>query len=161
MKHPSRARSGLGRRDLLRLVALTPVTAALTTACGSGKQQVDPLEAQAKSAESDAALARAIARAHPDLAGRAGSVASVRAQHATALRREIDRVNPPDPDKPKPRQPRQNAPASSAQATSAMSGRLRDTQGKAAQLVPGLPAYRAGLVGSVSASCAGLQEVLG
>ena len=161
MEQPSRAGSGLGRRDLLRLAALVPAAAALSTACGTGEQQADPLEALVRSAESDAALARAVARAHSALAGRAGTVASVRTEHAKALRQERDRVNPPDPDEPKPPPPRVRAPASQAQASSEMSGRLRDAQGRAAALVPGLPQYRAGLVGSVSASCAGLLEVLG
>lgn len=159
MTHPSRARSGLGRRDLLRLAAMAPAAAALS-ACGSGPQ-ADPLQALAHSAESDAALARAVARAHSDLAGPAGSVAAVRAAHAQALHREVDRLNPPDPDRPRPRPPRVRAPASAARARAQLSERMRDVQNAAAALVPGLPAYRAGLVGSLSASCAGLLEVLG
>ncbi len=69
-------------------------------------------------------------------------------------------MNPPDPEQPEPAPPKVNAPASSAQATQAMSEALRGAQSKTAQLVPGLPAYRAGLTGSISASCAGLLAVL-
>ena len=159
MTHTSRARSGLGRRDLLRLAALAPAAAVLP-ACGAGPQP-DPLQALAQSAESDAALARAVASAHRDLAGPAGSVASVRAAHAKALHEEINRINPPDPDKRRPGPPQVRAPGSAEQAKAQLVGRLRDVQGRASAMVPGLPAYRAGLVGSVSASCAGLLEVLG
>lgn len=159
MTHTSRARSGLGRRDLLRLAALAPAAAVLP-GCGSAPRP-DPLQTLAQSAESDAALARAVARAHQELAGPAGSVASVRAAHAKALHEEIDRVNPPAPDKPRPRPAPVRAPGSAERAKAELSERLRDGQGRASAMVPSLPAYRAGLVGSVSASCSGLLEVLG
>lgn len=160
MEHPSRAGSAFGRRGLLRLAALAPAAAALTTACSSSQKAPDQLEALASDARSDAALARAVAGAHPDLAEKASAVATTRSAHAEALRREVERVNPPDPEQPQPAPPKVDAPASSAQATQAMSEGLRGAQAKAARLVPGLPAYRAGLTGSISASCAGLLEVL-
>ena len=161
MEHPSRAGSAFGRRDMLRLAALAPAAAALTTACSSSSQKApDQLEALASDARSDAALARAVAGAHPDLAEKASTVATTRSAHADALRREVERVNPPDPEQPQPAPPKVAAPASSPQATQAISEALRSAQAKTAQLVPDLPAYRAGLTGSISASCAGLLEVL-
>lgn len=169
VEFPSRARSEFGRRDLLRLaartpaaVALTPVAASLATSCSAGADDgPDQLKALATAAESDEALARAIARAHSGLAGSASTIATTRAEHARALQREIDRVSPPDPEAPEPAKPRPpQAPASPGEASAAMSTALRSAQQKAAELVPALPAYRAGLTGSISASCASMLEVL-
>lgn len=163
MEIPSRAGSSWRRRDLLRLFAAAPAVVALSTACTAEPKQPDALLALATAAKEDAALAKAVAAAHSDLADAAGEIAEVRAAHARALQREIDRVNPPDPDAgpsvPEAR-PRQ-APGSSGAAAEALRGALRQAQDRAAGLAPSQSGYRAGLVGSVSASCASLLEVLG
>ncbi|MCI2420321.1 hypothetical protein MOQ72_23020 [Saccharopolyspora sp. K220] len=163
MESPSRAWPVLRRRSVLRLFAAVPVAAALTTACSSASDEPDPLVALATAAKSDAQLARAIAQAHSGLADAANEVAAARSAHAEAMQREIDRVNPPDPEDP-PSVP-DVAPPPSPGASDAAAKVLRDAlslaQQKAARLVPGLPTYRAGLVGSISASCASLREVLG
>lgn len=155
----------LRRRDMLRMTALVPVTAALTAGCAAGSraEEPDPLEALVTRARSDAALAGSVARAHPELTDDAKAIASVRTEHADALRREIDRVNPPDPEttttsKPPPPPA---APSSAGDARAALRKSLRDAQRQASDMVSWAPPYRAGLTGSVSAGCASLQEVLG
>lgn len=147
---------------MLRLITLGPVAVAVTGGCAqANSDEPDPLEALADAARTDAALAEVVAQHHPDLAGAAGAVAAARTQHAQALRREIDRANPPDPDAPPPRQPRTpETPSSAKQAKKDLSATLREAQRSAGRLVPGLPTHRAGLAGSVSASCASLVEIL-
>ncbi|GAA4619267.1 hypothetical protein [Saccharopolyspora hordei] len=163
MESPSRARSVLGRRSVLRMIAASPVVAALTTACSSAPDEPDPLLALAKAAKSDAQLARAVAETHAGLAAVAEEVAAVRGEHARALQREIDRVNPRDPEDPPsvPEPPQRRAPGSASEATTALTDALTAARDRAAELVPTLPTHRAGLVGSVSASCASLLEVVG
>ena len=162
MESPSRTRHTFGRRSVLRLFALAPVAAALTTACSSGEAEPDVLLGAARAAKADAALAEAIGRAHSGLAEVAEEVATARKAHAQALQREIDRMNPPDPKAPPsvPEPPPQQAPSSADQASEALRAAARKAQQQAADLVPSLPPYRAGLAGSVSASCACLLEVL-
>jgi hypothetical protein len=160
----SRARSSLRRRDMLRLTALVPF-AALSAACGSQPTPKPPdrLEALLHTAHDDTALARSIATAHTDLADAAMTVAADREQHASALQREIDRVNPPSPKSTSaaPPPPPPAAPGSSAEARDALTNSLRAAHEQAANLVPIVAPYRAGLVGSIAAGCASLQEVLG
>lgn len=158
------ARTQLARRTLLRGGVLVPVVAAATAGCtGSSPEEPDPLEPLAEAARSDARLAEAVARAHPDLASRAGTVASVREEHAKKLRQEVQRLNPPDPDEPstKPSSPAPAPPPAADAAAEELRRRLREAQAGAARVVPSAPRYRAGLCGSVSAGCASLVEVLG
>ncbi len=118
--------------------------------------------ALAAAAKSDAQLAKAVAHAHSELAEAANEIATARAAHADAMQREIDRVAPRDPEDPPsvPDAAPQQAPGSADAAAKALRDALTGAQNQAAQLVPGLSAYRAGLLGSVSASCASLREVL-
>jgi hypothetical protein len=149
---------------MLRLAALVPF-AALTAACGShpAPKPPDPLEDLLRTAHNDSALARSIATAHADLANAAGAIAADREQHAGALQHEIDRANPPSPRSTStvPPPPPPAAPGTSTDAHAALSGSLRAAQAQAANLVPTVASYRAGLVGSIAAGCAGLLEVLG
>ncbi|RKT85996.1 hypothetical protein SAMN05421805_1011150 [Saccharopolyspora antimicrobica] len=162
MESPSRARSVLGRRSVLRLIAATPVVAALSTACSSAPDEPDQLLALANAAKSDARLAEAVAQSHAKLADVANEIATARNTHAGALQQEIDRVSPRDPEDPPsvPDAPPQQAPGSASAASEALVEALNRARDQAAGLVPALPDYRAGLVGSISASCASLLEVL-
>ncbi|MER7011161.1 hypothetical protein ABT324_07020 [Saccharopolyspora sp. NPDC000359] len=163
MESPSRARSALGRRSVLRLLAATPVVAALSTACSTAPDEPDELLALANAAKADAKLARAVAQAHAGLAEAANEVATARSTHADALQQEIDRVNPRDPEDPPsvPEAPPQQAPGSASSASKALVEALTGARDQAAALVPAVQdQYRAGLVGSISASCASLLEVL-
>ncbi|MDR7300648.1 hypothetical protein [Haloactinomyces albus] len=165
VESPPQAGAPFGRRAILRVAALLPVTATLTIGCTASSQteEPDPLEAVVTRARSDAELARAVEQAHPDLADEATAVASIRTEHARALQQEIDRVNPPDPEAttsaplPPPASP---APQTAEEATATLKRTLREAQRQAADMVPRLPPYRAGLTGSISASCASLQEIL-
>jgi hypothetical protein len=150
----------LGRRGALRLLALAPAAAALT-ACSSSAEP-DRLLPVARAAKADARLADAIGKTHSELTARAGAVSAARGAHAQALQREIDRVNPRDPDDPPtvPEPPRPQVPDSADEAAERLRAAVRRAQEQTAKLIPGLPSHRAGLVGSVSASCASLHEVL-
>ncbi|RCW39764.1 hypothetical protein DFQ14_11425 [Halopolyspora algeriensis] len=164
MESPPQDGTPLGRRAILRTAALLPVTAALTAGCTAFSQpeEPDPLEAVAERARSDAALARAIQQAHPDLAEETAAVEAVRSDHARALRQEIDRVNPQTAETTTsiPPTPAPPAPQEADEAAAALKQALREAQRQAADLVPGMPPHRAGLTGSLAASCASLLEVL-
>lgn len=150
------------RRGLLRVLAAVPALALTTTAC-AGDDTPDPLIRPARAAKSDAALAQAIAQQHPDLAAAAHEVDRVRSAHARSLLREIDRIAPRGPDEPSPvpTPPPSGAPASADAATGDLRTALNTAQRSAAELAINLPPHRCGLVGSVSAGCASLLEVLG
>lgn len=148
---------------MLRLVPAT----LLLAACGSGEAEPDPLLVLWRQARTDAALARAVGRsptgrADSGLAQAASTIADVRTKHARALRREIDRLTPPDSDESKSaNEPTPNTPGSTEEAISAFRNSLAEAQRSATEQVAGLTEYRAGLAGSIAASCAALQEVLG
>ncbi len=161
---PSWQAGPFGRRDMLRMAALAPVAAAFTAGCaaGSGTEGPDPLKALVTRARSDAALARAVTKAHPGLSRSATTISSIRDEHARALQREIDRVNPPEGERKSAKSsPEPSTPASSDAAEKELREALRAARKQAADLVSWAPSNRAGLAGSVSASCASLLEVLG
>ena len=162
MDSPSRVRSALGRRDVLRLLALAPAAVTAMSGCGADSEAPDVLEALVRAAKSDAELAQSVARSHPSMADTANLIVSARSDHAHALQREIDRVDPPDPDEPAgPSPAAPDAPSTSGAATEALRTSLTKARDEAAELTVTLPTHRAGMVGSVSASCASLLEVLG
>lgn len=120
-------------------------------ACGDGYADgPDPLVPLAEQAKADAAAADEAAKGAPEQAAVAQQVAAARRAHATALQSEIDRQNQP-----------KGGPGAIAQNGKGMAGlkqRLAVSRRQAADLVPGLPAYRAGLVASIAAGCAALQR---
>ncbi|GAB3275331.1 hypothetical protein [Parasphingorhabdus pacifica] len=151
----------LGRRDALRLFALAPAAAAAVTGCATGSAEPDPLEALVKSAKSDVKLAQAIAKKHAKT-DTTELIVSIRSDHARELKLEIDRVDPPDPDEPAGPSPSgPDAPTTPDAATEALRTAMEKAQAEAAELTPTLPSHRAGMVGSISAGCASLLEVLG
>lgn len=161
MDSPSRDRRPLGRRNVLRMLAFAPVV-GVVAGCGAEQKEPDALAALVEAARSDVKLAEKAARAHPVLAAPSELLTSVRTEHARALQREIDRLDPPDPDEPAPKPPAApRVPDTADAAANALREALRNAQEKATDLTPTLSSYRAGLVGSVSASCASLLEVLG
>jgi hypothetical protein len=117
----------------------------------------DPLVPLAESAQADATAAQALAAGLTgDPAAKAKLIANNRAAHAKALRAEIDRERPPSSSSVPP-----STTAAAPQATLAnLIVAITAAERKAAELVPGLPRYRAGLVGSVAAGCAALREAL-
>jgi hypothetical protein len=153
---------------LLRAGALTAVAAPLAVpilaACTiqSLPTAPDPLAALLTAADTDVRTAQAAAAAFPDSAPTLRVVATVRQQQADALRAEVNRANiaptttttPPTTDSSPP-------PGNVGTTMSQLASSLRAAQQQAAALVPTVPRYRAGLVGSVSAGCASLLEALG
>lgn len=157
---------GLRRRDLLIGASLAAVGLAPFTAGCMPKpapEPPDPLAALATRASTDAALAKATSTAHPNLAEVASLVADNRAQHAATMLTEVRRLHPATTTTPPrssaPPPPPAVAPDEKAALTS-MIDAARQAHREAAALVPGLPRYRAGMVGSVAAGCAALGEVL-
>lgn len=147
------------RRAALRLgafAALVPVVASCTPE-PAPPPPPDPLAKLAAQARSDAALAEAIAAATPALAPAATEIAQARAEHAKALQAEVDRARPPvSSTKPKP----PAEPSVPADPAAGLVDALSTAEQQAAELVPTVPRYRAGLVGSVAAGCASLKVVL-
>jgi hypothetical protein len=152
------AASGPSRRGVL-LGGVVAVGLAGCTPVAEQPPAPDPLAPLAEAAQADATAARALAATLTgDHAARATLIANNRAAHATALRAEIDRERPPVSS---------SAPPSSVSATPAPQATLASlltamtkAQRAAADLVPSLPRYRAGLVGSVAAGCAALAEAV-
>ena len=161
----------LDRRRVLRLALALPAAAALVGGCSgvtARRKEPDPLVALADAARADAALAAAALAADPGLSARIEPLRAARAEHAAALDAEVVRVGgaPAAP-------PTGSAQASAAAGTSPPASvtprvvtlaQVRDavaaSQRGAADLVPGLPAERVGLVASVAACCAAYAVVL-
>jgi hypothetical protein len=146
------------RRAALRLgalAALVPVVAC--TPEPSAPPPPDPLAELAARARADAALASAVATAQPAVAAAATEIAEARTEHATALQTEVDRERPPVSSS-SARPPA--APEVPADGVAALLDALETAEKQAADLVPSVPRYRAGLLGSVAAGCASLRVVL-
>ncbi|WP_410654366.1 ferritin-like domain-containing protein [Amycolatopsis sp. lyj-112] len=136
------------RRTFLRAAALTAVALPLAAACSPGyEESPDPLGPLLRAAETDAAGARALTGAD---AGAAEPVATARAAHAAALKTEVDRLNRPKPE--------QSGPAENPSSADGLKERLALARKQAEDLVPSLPRYRAGMVASIAAGCAALQQ---
>jgi hypothetical protein len=154
------------RRVLLdggRGLMLLGLLGASVTACGSDiPDGPDPLEQQLELARHDSDLATAAAKAAPPaLARTLTEVAAGRSRHATALIEEIARAA----RKPTPT----SSESASPTTTSATAGpppsvddvvaTLRSSAESATKLAPTLSGYRAGLLGSIAASCTTLYSV--
>ena len=157
-----------GGQGLLALAAI----GVLAPACGSDRPTgPDPLESQLAAARSDAALAAAAADAAVGQPAAAlvpalRVISDERTRHAAALVEEIARAA----GKPIPAA---DSPGITAAATAApepdppgpppgvrdVVDALRRSADSAANLVPTLSGYRAGLVGSIAASCTAAHTV--
>jgi hypothetical protein len=148
------------RRTALRLgafAALVPVAAC--TPEPSTPPPPDPLAELAAQARADAALATAIAAAQPNIAAAATEIGKARTEHARVLRAEVDRATPP-PSPPSSSSSKPAAPEVPADGAKALGDALAAAEKAAADLVPSVPRYRAGMLGSVAAGCASLRVVL-
>jgi hypothetical protein len=134
---------------LLPVVACTPEPEA--------PPPPDPLADLAAQARTDAALATAIASAQPALAATATEVADARIEHAKVLQAEVDRARPPVSSSTSA--PKTTAPEVPADGAAALVEALTNAEKQAADLVPSVPRYRAGMLGSVAAGCASLRVV--
>ncbi|ANN16314.1 hypothetical protein SD37_12080 [Amycolatopsis orientalis] len=134
------------RRAFLRVGALAALAVPLAAACGPGyEESPDPLAPLLRAAETDAAGAKALGGADAE------PVAAARAAHAAALKTEVDRLNRPKPAESGPGE----TPPSSLEG---LKERLAQARKQAEGLVPSLPRYRAGMVASIAAGCAALQQ---
>lgn len=146
------------RRALIRsgqgLLALAVLGAAVP-ACGSNQApEPDPLEAELAAARSDAALAAAAAQAVPALAPALRVIADERTRHATALIEELARAaGTPTPEPDSPAVTTASRPPGPPPGLRDVADALRRSADNAATLVPTLSGYRAGLIGSIAASC--------
>jgi hypothetical protein len=144
---------GLSRRRILRAGTLALVAGPFAAACSKGYDVgPDPLAPLFEQATSDAAAATALAQSAPGNADAAKQVVAARTAHAEALKSEVDRLNlPKAPASPKP-----SAPAATMDG---LKQRLADARKQAEQMVGTQPRYRAGLLASIAAGCAGLQRI--
>ena len=165
------------RRILFGATAL--VTMAVGTGCGffSGEQKTvepsdtpaeDPLLPIANAARADAAIATQVANSSPTRAVQLAIIAAERTAHATALDAEIARAAGKGANSPSPVSEAALTSASAAPSTAVapaptvegLRTRLQHNQSAAADLARTVPAYRAGLLGSVAAACAAELAVL-
>ncbi|MCU1682528.1 MAG: hypothetical protein JWQ81_3267 [Amycolatopsis sp.] len=127
----------LSRRRILRAGALAALAAPLVSACSAGvDENPDPLAALLAQAQATAGAA----------AGQAAAATALTGQVA-ALKAEVDRLNRP------------KAATPSTPTAGGIKGSLAALRKQATTLLPSQSAYRAGLVASVAAGCAGLQRV--
>ena len=146
------------RRGVLVALAVLAVASGCTT--HAAKPTPDPLLPLLNAATSDAVAAAADAKAFADNAPTLAVIAAVRRQQAAALRTEVDRAAAVTATPTATTSAAPPPPTNEATATAALLTGMTDAQREAARLMPDLPSYRAGLVGSVAAGCASLAEAL-
>ena len=150
---------GLTRRRVLvdvgRGLALFALLGAASTACGTNPPpEPDPLEQQAELARHDSELAAAAAKAAPPaLAPALTEVAAERGRHATALVEEVARVAGKPPTTTTTASPTTTSAAAPPPTVADVVAALRSSADSATKLAPTLTGYRAGLLGSIAASC--------
>jgi hypothetical protein len=151
---------------LVGAAALALLGGAIATACGSTPpvKDVDALVGQLERAHSDSQLAgNAAAAAAPKLAAALTLVAQQRAAHAKALTDEISRMSG---DAPPTSSTTEATPASTEASPTSTSGpppkpptaadvvaALKQSADGASLLATQQSGYRAGLLGSIAASC--------
>jgi hypothetical protein len=145
------------RRVLLSAAALT-LFGATASACGSPPPapEVDDLQEQLNFARRDSDMATAAAAAADQFyAPVLTVVATERAAHAKALRQEIARAAGNTASSTETTSATSTAPAATTPAPSLMdvTTALKSSADSAGQLAAKLSGYRAGLVGSICASC--------
>lgn len=138
-----------------RGLALAALLAATGTACGSTPPpEPDPLEQQAELARHDSELAAAAAKAAPPAVAPAlTEVAAERARHATALTEEIARVGGKSSSATSSTSPTTSAATTPPPTAADVVAALHSSADSATKLAATLSGYRAGLVGSIAASC--------
>ncbi|MCW2651832.1 MAG: hypothetical protein JWR32_2808 [Mycobacterium sp.] len=155
---PSTIRAVSRRRVLLGAATLAVVSAAAST-CGSRPEppKVDDLKSQLDLARRDSEMAKAAAAGADSYAPALTVVAGERAAHARALSQEIARAagaSPSPAPTPSPSPTATAAAPTPPPSLSDVTTALRTSADGAAQLAAKLSGYRAGLLGSIAASCA-------
>lgn len=157
--------AAISRRQVLadggRGLVLLALFGSAITACGSGEPEgPDPLEQQVELARHDSELATAAAVGAPPALARAFTeVAAERSRHATALLEEIARVARTPVPTTSPSTTTTSAAAAPAPSLDEIVATVRSSAESAAALAPTLSGYRAGLLGSIAASCTTLYSV--
>ena len=141
------------------------IAACSTDADSTEPGEVDPLIAQADLARRDAATATAAVATTPDRGPALNLVAAERTAHADALYAEIARAAGTYPDgstspaaaSTEPTSPQPPGPPPNLDT---VRGQLAESQRRSAELARTESAYRAGLLGSISAAVAAELAVL-
>ena len=146
----------VNRRRVLTGGMALAVLAIATPACSSppAPPTVDELEAQVSLARQDSELATAAAVGASEQVNRAlKQVASERSQHAQALTTEIQRLAPPSSTTTSPTTTAASAAAAPPPPLASVVTSLKASADSARQLASTSSGYRAGLLGSIAASC--------
>jgi hypothetical protein len=163
MLHVPRPPSTVSRRQLMFGAAVLALLGSAVAACGSPPrpQDVDELAAQLDRARADSQLATDAGSATPPppTAQALTAVASERSAHAQALSDELVRML--GKNAPTTTTTTTTAAAESAKAptTDDVIAALRESADAAAQLAAKQSGYRAGLLGSIAASCTAAYTV--
>ncbi|WP_396913346.1 hypothetical protein [Mycolicibacterium sp.] len=167
------AHADISRRRVLFSAAALALLGATAAACSTTTPQpeVDDLTAQWERARADSALAADAAAAQPPQAPAAralNAVAADRSAHAKALSDELTRMTGATPADSATATKSMAKPAPGAGPDTAAPGvddvvhALKESADRAAGLARRLSGYRAGLLGSIAASCtAGYTVALG
>ncbi|HEY7054183.1 MAG TPA: twin-arginine translocation signal domain-containing protein [Mycobacterium sp.] len=150
----SEAARRISRRRVLVGAAVLTAAAATGSGCGSQETQHDEeLMTQLDMAHRDSQMARAAAGAAGVFyAPLLNVVANERDAHAKALSKEISRVA--GATTPPPSAPTATSAASPPPSRGDVIAALRESADSAAKLAANVSGYRAGLLGSIAASCA-------
>jgi hypothetical protein len=150
----------ISRRRLLAGVAALTVLGVSAAACGSAPPppEVDELTAQLDRARADSRLATDVAAAaRPPLKQTLTAVAAERDAHAQALADELTRLVGTETPATTPSSSTA-APARPPTVTDVI-GALRQSAESATGLAAQMSGYRAGLLGSIAASCTAAWQV--
>lgn len=150
----------LSRRRLLLGAATLAVLSASTAACGSSPPppEADELAAQIERARADSRVATDVAAtAHSPMKQTLTAVAAERDAHAQALADELTRLVGTEAPTTTPSSTTA-APAKPATVRDVI-GALRQSAESATDLAAQMSGYRAGLLGSIAASCTAAWQV--
>ncbi|MDF3340842.1 hypothetical protein P3H80_25655 [Mycolicibacterium septicum] len=165
------AHADISRRRVLASAAALALLGATAAACSTTTPQpeVDDLTAQWDRARADSALAAEAAAAQPPQAAATralNAVASDRSAHAKALADELTRMTgsaPADTATSTTRSAPKTTPSAGADTSAPGVGdvvnALKESADRAAGLARRLSGYRAGLLGSIAASCTAAHTV--
>nr|WP_314144483.1 hypothetical protein [uncultured Rhodococcus sp.] len=149
----------LSRRGLFRLAGVAALSAATVSGVAACSQEtisgpaLDTLTAQLRAARADAADATAAATVIADYAAALGIVAAQRSEHADALATEIARATGASTDTSSVTATTTPAPTTPPPDLAAVREMLTASARSAADAARNESGYRAGLLGSISASC--------
>jgi hypothetical protein len=144
----------ISRRRVLIAAAALSAIGATASACGSPAPQPEELAPQLDLARRDSQMAGAAATAAGPFYGPLlNVVADERAAHAKALSQEIARAAGETTTSSQAAAPTPSGSAAPPPSRTDVMAALRESADSAAKLAANLSGYRAGLLGSIAASC--------